>query len=122
MTKERPLFAMLQKTGKSLMLPVSVLPVAGLLLGIGSAHFTWLPPALSGHLAYHSWGPPAQDPAVLIVLDDDRETLERLYESVELAGHVSHPYSMPYQHFDVWVCRRPRVSLRAIWPSLRKLG
>ena len=47
MTKERPLFAMLQKTGKSLMLPVSVLPVAGLLLGIGSAHFTWLPPALS---------------------------------------------------------------------------
>jgi PTS system glucose-specific IIC component len=51
MTKERPLFAMLQKTGKSLMLPVSVLPVAGLLLGIGSAHFTWLPPALSDVMA-----------------------------------------------------------------------
>jgi len=44
-------FALLQKTGKSLMLPVSVLPVAGLLLGIGSAHFTWLPPALSDVMA-----------------------------------------------------------------------
>ena len=51
MTKERPLFAMLQKTGKSLMLPVSVLPVAGLLLGIGSAHFTRLPSALSDVMA-----------------------------------------------------------------------
>jgi len=51
MSKERPLFAMLQKTGKSLMLPVSVLPVAGLLLGIGSAHFTWLPSALSDVMA-----------------------------------------------------------------------
>ena len=30
------------------MLPVSVLPVAGLLLGIGSAHFTWLPPIAVG--------------------------------------------------------------------------
>ena len=30
-------FATLQKIGKSLMLPVSVLPVAGILLGVGSA-------------------------------------------------------------------------------------
>jgi hypothetical protein len=81
-----------------------------------------LPPALSGHLAYHSWGPPPEDPTVLIVFDDDRETLERLFESVELAGRVEHPYSMPYQHFDVWLCRRPKVSLRAIWPRLRELG
>jgi PTS system glucose-specific IIC component len=51
MTTERPLFALLQKTGKSLMLPVSVLPVAGMLLGIGSAQFTWLPSALSDVMA-----------------------------------------------------------------------
>ena len=55
MTKERPFFAMLQKTGKSLMLPVSVLPVAGLLLGIGSANFSWLPAALS-HVMAQSGG------------------------------------------------------------------
>lgn len=29
------------------MLPVSVLPVAGILLGVGSANFTWLPPIVS---------------------------------------------------------------------------
>ena len=36
-------FANLQKIGKSLTLPVSVLPIAGILLGVGSANFSWLP-------------------------------------------------------------------------------
>lgn len=40
-------FSFLQKVGKSLMLPVAVLPVAGLLLGIGAAQFAWMPPLLS---------------------------------------------------------------------------
>ena len=40
-------FAALQKVGKSLMLPVSVLPVAGILLGVGAAKFSWLPAIVS---------------------------------------------------------------------------
>ncbi len=44
-------FASLQKVGKSLMLPVSVLPVAGILLGVGSANFSWLPPSVSHVMA-----------------------------------------------------------------------
>ncbi|QJC35175.1 PTS glucose transporter subunit IIBC [Enterobacteriaceae endosymbiont of Donacia proxima] len=40
-------FANMQKIGKSLMLPVSVLPIAGILLGIGSANFHWLPNIIS---------------------------------------------------------------------------
>ena len=51
MSAQNAAFALLQKTGKALMLPVSVLPVAGLLLGLGSAHFGWLPPALSDVMA-----------------------------------------------------------------------
>ncbi|MBR0574655.1 MULTISPECIES: PTS glucose transporter subunit IIBC [Pasteurellaceae] len=41
------LFANLQKIGKALMLPVSVLPVAGILLGVGAAHFSWMPEIIS---------------------------------------------------------------------------
>jgi PTS system glucose-specific IIC component len=44
-------FSYLQRIGKCLMLPVSVLPVAGILLGVGSANFTWLPDALSQIMA-----------------------------------------------------------------------
>ena len=40
-------FSILQKIGKCMMLPVSVLPVAGILLGVGSANFPWLPDAVS---------------------------------------------------------------------------
>ncbi|HLQ08114.1 MAG TPA: PTS glucose transporter subunit IIBC [Steroidobacteraceae bacterium] len=40
-------FVVLQKIGRSLMIPVAVLPVAGLLLGIGAAHFEWIPPVVS---------------------------------------------------------------------------
>ncbi|MCC8999435.1 MAG: PTS glucose transporter subunit IIBC [Candidatus Contendobacter sp.] len=44
-------FAFLQKIGKALMLPVSVLPVAGILLGIGSAHFALFPDLVSNVMA-----------------------------------------------------------------------
>jgi hypothetical protein len=79
-----------------------------------------LPPAISGHLSYYLWGPRGYTGEVLIVMDDDRETLERLFGSVQLAGRVDHPYSMPYQHFDVFVCRAPRQSLAALWPHVKK--
>ncbi|MGF1694445.1 glucose-specific PTS transporter subunit IIBC [Vibrio lamellibrachiae] len=41
------IFGQLQKIGRSLMLPVAVLPVAGLMLGIGNAGFAFIPDALS---------------------------------------------------------------------------
>lgn len=41
------LFANMQKVGKALMLPVSVMPVAGILLGVGAADFSWLPSIVS---------------------------------------------------------------------------
>ncbi|HET9441313.1 MAG TPA: PTS glucose transporter subunit IIBC, partial [Longimicrobiales bacterium] len=44
-------FGWLQKIGKSLMLPVSVLPAAGILLGVGSAKFSWLPEVVSTVMA-----------------------------------------------------------------------
>lgn len=40
-------FAFLQKIGKSLMLPVALLPAAGILLGVGSAEFAVIPEVIS---------------------------------------------------------------------------
>ena len=80
-----------------------------------------LPPALSGHLTHWYWGPRDYTGEVMIVLDDSRETLETLFESVELAGHVTHRYSMPYERFDIHVCRRPKAgSLRDLWPRVKE--
>ena len=41
------IFGSLQKVGTSLMLPVSVLPIAGILLGVGAAKFSILPDVVS---------------------------------------------------------------------------
>src|SRR6187431_2801906 len=47
MSSYKSAFSVLQKIGKCMMLPVSVLPVAGILLGVGSANLPWLPDTLS---------------------------------------------------------------------------
>lgn len=41
------LFSNLQKVGKALMLPVSVLPLAGILLGVGAADLSFIPEVVS---------------------------------------------------------------------------
>jgi len=51
MSSFKTAFSLLQKIGKCMMLPVSVLPVAGILLGVGSANFSWLPAAVSQIMA-----------------------------------------------------------------------
>ncbi len=51
MSAGKDVFGSLQKLGKAVMLPVSVLPVAGILLGVGSSGFTWLPTIVSNLMA-----------------------------------------------------------------------
>ena len=52
MTAGRAAFGVLQKIGKALMLPVAVLPAAGILLGVGSAQFMKdLSPAIANIMA-----------------------------------------------------------------------
>ncbi len=79
-----------------------------------------LPPAISGHQNYFLWGPRGYTGESMIVLDDRRENLERIFASVEKVGHVYHPYSMPYQRFDVFWCRGMKQPLPEMWPKLKK--
>lgn len=44
-------FGLLQKIGKAVMLPVAVLPVAGILLGVGSQNLSWIPADVSNLMA-----------------------------------------------------------------------
>ena len=47
-------FGLMQQIGKALMLPVSVLPVAGILLGIGASKYGWIP-ANADEIIKNSW-------------------------------------------------------------------
>ena len=79
-----------------------------------------LPPCLSGHNAYWLWGADETSREPLIVVGGDRAELEQLFESVELAGTHTAAHVMPYEnHLDIYVCRRPRVTLETLWPTLK---
>jgi hypothetical protein len=56
----------------------------------------------------------------MIVMADRPERLHELFDSVEFAGRADHPLSMPYEHFDVYVCRKPKFgTLEKSWPEIK---
>ena len=80
-----------------------------------------LPAAISGHQSYFYWGPRGYSGECMIVLDDTPERLGQLYREVEKVGTVYHPLSMPYQHFDVYLCRGAKFgTLEKVWPKLKR--
>jgi hypothetical protein len=80
-----------------------------------------LPPALSGHQTYWLWGPHGYTGNCLIVLDDTREKLEELFDSVEFVGiSADNPYALE-QRIPVFICRGAKFgTLDKVWPELKK--
>jgi Dolichyl-phosphate-mannose-protein mannosyltransferase len=80
-----------------------------------------LPPALSGHQSWWLWGPRGYSGNCLIVLDDDRETLETLFEHVDLVGTSrDNPYALE-RELPVFICRGAKFgNLAQLWPRLKK--
>ena len=80
-----------------------------------------LPPVLSGHQTYFLWGPRGYSGNCLIVLDDDRETLEQQFEQVELVGRsANNPYALE-RNIPVFICKGAKFgSLARIWPDLKR--
>jgi hypothetical protein len=80
-----------------------------------------LPQSLSGHQSWWLWGPRGYSGNCLIVLDDNRERLETLFEHVDFVGTSrDNPYALERQ-IPVFICRGPKFgTLAQVWPSLKK--
>jgi len=78
-----------------------------------------LPPAISGHQNYFLWGPGNYTGESVIVMDGNESELLRVFASVRKVAHVSHPYSMPYEHFDVYYCQGLEKPLSQMWPGVK---
>jgi len=79
-----------------------------------------LPSAIGLNQSYFLWGPRYYTGESVVVLGLSREELEGYFNSVEKVGNVGHPYAMPYEHFPVYYCRQPKISLAQVWPKLKK--
>jgi 4-amino-4-deoxy-L-arabinose transferase-like glycosyltransferase len=78
-----------------------------------------LPPAISGHQSYFLWGPRGYTGESVIVMDGRQTDLESRFAEVQNVASVYHPYSMPYEHFDVFYCRGLKRPLEEIWPQVK---
>ena len=79
-----------------------------------------LPQAISGHQSYYLWGPRGYTGESMIVMQGRQEELEKLFQAVRKVARAEHPYSMPYEHFDVFYCRGLRSPLKELWPQVKK--
>ena len=79
-----------------------------------------LPRALSGHQTYYLWGPRGYSGNCMIVLDDDKETLDLLFEHVELVGTSDNTYALE-RNISVWICKGSKFgTLAQLWPRVKK--
>ncbi|HEY2016987.1 MAG TPA: glycosyltransferase family 39 protein [Bryobacteraceae bacterium] len=78
-----------------------------------------LPAAISGHQSYFLWGPRGYTGESVIVMAGRQSDLETRFATVEKVARVSHPYSMPYEHFDIFYCRGLKKPLAEIWPMVK---
>ena len=78
-----------------------------------------LPSAISGHQTYFLWGPRQYTGESVIVMQGRQDDLERRFASVRKVARVAHPYSMPYEHIDIFYCRGLNQSMKEIWPQVK---
>lgn len=92
---------------------------AGAVDFFGRAH--GLPQALSGDRTYYLWGPRGYSGNCMIVIDDSRENLERLFEQVVYVGtSVENRYALEGPT-AVFICKGKRFeSLGNLWPKLKR--
>lgn len=80
-----------------------------------------LPRALSGDRSYFLWGAQGYSGDCMIVLDDDKETLEKYWSDVEfVTTSAPNPWALE-QQLSVHLCRGKKIeSLAALWPQLKR--
>jgi len=75
--------------------------------------------AISGHQTYFLWGPRGYTGESVIVMADKPQRLAEIFTTLRKIAHVSRPYSMPNQHFDVYHCTGMTQPLNRLWRQLK---
>ena len=79
-----------------------------------------LPATISGHNNYWIWGPHGKTGDVIIVINGaSLDEMRKYYDSVEIAGVMDHPYAMPYEHRNIYLCRGRKGSILKDWPDFK---
>lgn len=81
-----------------------------------------VPRATSGHMTHYLWGPPEKSD-VVIAIGMTQQALQELWEEVTKVAEHSHPLALSFAKdvkTYIYVCRKPKQSLRDAWPTLKR--
>jgi hypothetical protein len=79
-----------------------------------------LPTAISGHNNYWLWGPHGATGDVMIIVNGATpEEMRKFYDSVQIAGRMDHPLSMPYERRNIYLVRGRHKNILTDWLSLK---
>jgi hypothetical protein len=79
-----------------------------------------LPKAIGGHNNYYFWGTHGHTGEVVILFGQNAESRKTMFDDVQQAAKITDLHAVPAEnHLPVYVCRRPKLPLTQIWPSLR---
>ena len=79
-----------------------------------------LPPAISGHNSFWTWGYDKVNDPVLIIIGGDKEDHLKFFENVEEAKIHSAKYSMPYENnIQIYIARLMKMDLGDAWSLIK---
>ena len=79
-----------------------------------------LPFAISGHNNYWLWGPHGNTGDVMIVINGaSPDEMRKYYDSVQIAGRMNHPLSMPFEHRNIYLVRGRHKNIVEDWPDFK---
>ncbi len=81
-----------------------------------------LPKAISGHNSYYDWGPRHYSGACVILVGERAEQYKQYFGEAKLAATVPNPHGMVIeQNVRIYVCRKPMMTLAALWPRFKMI-
>lgn len=79
-----------------------------------------LPRAISSHNNFWIWGyPEGFKGNVLIVIGSNYEDNSEFFEYVKPAGSHSNKYGMSYENVDIFICKKPKMSIKEVWQRIK---
>ncbi|HEY6843129.1 MAG TPA: glycosyltransferase, partial [Thermoanaerobaculia bacterium] len=79
-----------------------------------------LPKSIGSHLTYWMWGPRGYTGESVLVLGDNRASLEREFDVVKPMATIGHPFAMAQEHFTLYLAQKPHQTFQTWWPQLKK--
>ena len=79
-----------------------------------------LPVAVSGQNNYWLWGPQRYTGQVIIAVSGNTpEEMRETYDSVEIVGRMDHPFSMSFEHRNIYLVRGRHKNLTSDWDTFK---